>query len=90
MGGKNPNIIFADCDLDDAVNTSVLSSFANQGEICLCGSRIIVQEEIYEEFVARFVERVKSTWICGPPLDEKSKMSAVISKEHRGETFELK
>src|SRR5687767_9491680 len=57
LGGKNPNIIFADCDFDQAVSTSLLSSFSNQGEICLCGSRIFVERSLYEKFVAEFVKR---------------------------------
>ena len=57
LGGKNPNIIFADCDLDKAISTSVHSSFANQGQICLCGSRIFVEESIYDAFKKGFVEK---------------------------------
>ena len=81
LGGKNPNIIFADCDFDKAVKTSVLSSFANQGQICLCGSRIFIEESIYDKFKAAFVERVSKMTI-GNPLDETTQMGAVVSKEH--------
>src|SRR5690606_39330015 len=56
LGGKNPNIIFADCDFDKAVHTTVTSSFANQGQICLCGSRIFVERSIYDKFKEAFVE----------------------------------
>ncbi len=81
LGGKNPNIIFADCDLEKAVRTSVLSSFANQGQICLCGSRIFIEKSIYEDFKEAFVARVKQLKV-GPPLEEGSKMGAVVSKGH--------
>ena len=54
LGGKNPNIVFADCDLDKAVSTSVLSSFSNQGQICLCGSRIFIERNIYQNFKKSF------------------------------------
>ena len=57
LGGKNPNIIFADCDMAEAVKTSVKSSFTNQGEICLCGSRILVEESIYDELSQSFLLR---------------------------------
>ena len=56
LGGKNPNIIFADCDFDKAVKTTVRSSFANQGEICLCGSRIFIERPLYEKFKLAFLE----------------------------------
>ena len=67
LGGKNPNLIFADADLDDAIVTSIRSSFWNQGEICLCGSRIFVERSIHDEFVARFAEAAKELRI-GDPL----------------------
>ena len=81
LGGKNPNVIFADADLDDAVATSIRSSFWNQGEICLCGSRIYVEREIHDVFVDRFVaatERLK----IGDPLDESTDVGALISEAH--------
>ncbi len=81
LGGKNPNIIFADCDFEQAVKTSVTSSFSNQGEICLCGSRILVEARIYEKFVAAFVERVK-TLTVGDPLDDSSHLGALVSEAH--------
>ncbi len=61
LGGKNPNIIFADADLDAAVAGSVRSSFANQGQICLCGSRVFVEKPIYQQFVDRFIEKSVAT-----------------------------
>ena len=81
LGGKNPNIVFADCDFDQAVSTSVLSSFSNQGEICLCGSRIFVERKIYDRFVTAFVEKTKSLTV-GDPQDEKTKVGAINSAGH--------
>lgn len=81
LGGKNPNIIFDDCNFDQAVHTSVHSSFSNQGEICLCGSRIFVQEAVYERFVNAFVAKVKGFTI-GDPLKKATKVGAVVSAAH--------
>ena len=81
LGGKNANVIFDDCDFEDAVNTSVRSSFANQGQICLCGSRIYVQRSIYEKFKAAFLERVNGLTVADP-LSDQARMGAVVSKEH--------
>jgi aminomuconate-semialdehyde/2-hydroxymuconate-6-semialdehyde dehydrogenase len=81
LGGKNPNIIFTDCDWDKMMRTSIQSSFSNQGEICLCGSRILVEESIYEKFKKEFVEKTKQL-IVGDPLDENSKQGAIVSKVH--------
>lgn len=81
LGGKNPNIIFADCDFDEMLRTTLRSSFANQGQICLCGSRIFVERPIYEKFRDAFVEKVKKMKV-GNPLDDSTKMGAVVSKPH--------
>lgn len=81
MGGKNPNIIFADCDLDHALRISTRSTFTNQGEVCTCGSRIFIERPIYEEFKKRFVEKALKTRI-GDPLDEKTQHGAMVSKPH--------
>ncbi|MEQ9165906.1 MAG: aldehyde dehydrogenase [Fulvivirga sp.] len=81
LGGKNPNVIFADCDFDKAVKTSVTSSFANQGQICLCGSRIMVERPIYEKFVKIFVKEVENLTVADPLTDE-SKVGAVVSEPH--------
>jgi len=81
LGGKNPNVIFADADLDDAVATSIRSSFWNQGEICLCGSRIFVERSIYDEFVQRFVAETKKLRI-GDPEDAQTDVGALISEAH--------
>ena len=81
LGGKNPNLIFADADLEDAVATSIRSSFWNQGEICLCGSRIFVERSIHDEFVARFAAATKKLRI-GDPLDDATDVGALISEAH--------
>jgi aminomuconate-semialdehyde/2-hydroxymuconate-6-semialdehyde dehydrogenase len=81
LGGKNPNIIFADCDFEQAVSTSINSSFSNQGEICLCGSRILVERSLYEKFVSEFVKRTKEL-VVGDPLEEGTRMGALISEGH--------
>src|SRR5690349_20645039 len=78
LGGKNPNIIFADADLDAAVAGSVRSSFANQGQVCLCGSRVFVERPIYKEFVDRFIEKA-SQLKQGDPLDEKTEQGAIVN-----------
>jgi aminomuconate-semialdehyde/2-hydroxymuconate-6-semialdehyde dehydrogenase len=82
MGGKNPNIVFADCDLDEAVATSLRAAFTNQGEICLAGSRLYVEESIRAAFVDRFVAGAKRL-VVGDPLDEQTDQGAIISAAHR-------
>jgi aminomuconate-semialdehyde/2-hydroxymuconate-6-semialdehyde dehydrogenase len=82
LGGKNPNIIFDDCDYENALRTSVMSSFANQGQICLCGSRVYIHESIYERFRDDFVAKVKKLKV-GDPSDETSNLGAVVSKDHQ-------
>jgi aminomuconate-semialdehyde/2-hydroxymuconate-6-semialdehyde dehydrogenase len=81
LGGKNPTIIFADCDFEQAVSTSINSSFSNQGEICLCGSRILVERSLYEKFVSEFVKRTKEL-VVGDPLEEGTRMGALVSEGH--------
>ncbi|MCP2502583.1 MAG: aldehyde dehydrogenase [Candidatus Thalassarchaeaceae archaeon] len=81
LGGKNSSIIFNDCDLDKTVPGVVRSGFLNQGQVCLCGSRILVQESIYDEFVERFVNEVENMKI-GDPSNEDTKLGALISPEH--------
>ena len=81
LGGKNANIVFNDCEFEDAVNTSVRAAFANQGQICLCGSRIYVQRGIYDKFKAAFLERVNGLTVADP-LSSEARMGAVVSKEH--------
>lgn len=79
LGGKNPNIIFADADLDAAIAGSVRSSFANQGQVCLCGSRVFVERSAYQDFVDRFVEKA-SQLKQGDPLDDKTEQGAIVSQ----------
>lgn len=81
LGGKNPNIIFEDCAYDDMLDTTVRSSFANQGQICLCGSRIFVQSSIYDRFKRDFVARVEALKV-GHPSDSKTDIGALVSKTH--------
>lgn len=81
LGGKNPNIIFADCDWDKMLDTTIQSSFSNQGQICLCGSRILIEQSVYEKFKTAFVERTKKLTV-GDPLDESSNQGAIVSKLH--------
>ena len=81
LGGKNPNLIFADCDFEQAVETSIRSSFSNQGEICLCGSRILVERSLYDRFVSEFVKRTQALEV-GDPLEEKTKIGALVSEAH--------
>ena len=79
LGGKNPNIIFADADLDAAIAGSVRSSFANQGQVCLCGSRLFVERPAYDEFVRRFVEKTSQLRI-GDPLEANTDQGAIVSQ----------
>ena len=81
LGGKNASIVFADCNMDSTVEGVVRSGFLNQGQVCLCGSRILVEDGIYDEFERRFVESVEKMTI-GDPLDESSDLGALISPEH--------
>src|SRR5439155_26938013 len=79
LGGKNPNIIFADADLDAAIVGSVRSSFANQGQICLCGSRVFVERSAYKNFVDRFIDK-KSKLKVGEPLEPATDQGAAVNK----------
>ena len=81
LGGKNPNIIFADCDWEKMMKTTIESSFSNQGQICLCGSRILIEESVYEKFKNAFVEKTKQLTV-GDPLDENTKQGAIVSQVH--------
>ncbi len=81
MGGKNPNIIFADCDFDEAVKTSVRAAFLNQGQICLCGSRILVEKSIYEKFREAFLIATRKL-IQADPLGEDTDQGAIVSHDH--------
>ncbi|EAY29554.1 aldehyde dehydrogenase [Microscilla marina] len=81
LGGKNPNIIFADCNYEQMLETTLRSSFANQGQICLCGSRIFVEKSLYEKFKKDFVARVKDMCIGDPAVDG-THIGAVVSEPH--------
>ncbi len=81
LGGKNASIVFADCDLGKTVEGVTRAAFLNQGQVCLCGSRILIEDSIYDEFVERFVDSVESMKI-GDPSDESTQLGALISAEH--------
>lgn len=80
LGGKNPNLIFADCNYEKMLSTTLRSSFANQGQICLCGSRIFVEKSIYEQFKSDFVSRVQQLKVGHPQEDVN--LGAVVSQPH--------
>lgn len=82
LGGKNPTIVFADADLDAAVEGATRAAFSNQGQICLCGSRILVESSIVDSFTERLVERASSMTI-GDPLDASTEVGALVSEAHR-------
>ncbi len=82
LGGKNPNIIFADCNYKEMMKTTLKSSFANQGQICLCGSRIFVERSLYDKFKTDFVKQTKALKV-GDPLNKETDIGAVVSKEHQ-------
>ena len=81
LGGKNPAIVFEDADFDEALRTTLRSSFANQGQICLCGSRILVQRSLYTQFKEAFVAKA-SRMVAGDPMDPSTKLGAVVSEAH--------
>jgi aminomuconate-semialdehyde/2-hydroxymuconate-6-semialdehyde dehydrogenase len=81
LGGKNPNIIFADCDWRNMLWNTIRSSFANQGQICLCGSRILIEASVYEKFKTDFIPWVEKLTV-GDPLSNESKQGAIVSKAH--------
>lgn len=81
LGGKNPNVIFADCDFDEMLKVTLRSSFANQGQICLCGSRIFVERPIYDKFKEAFVEKVSKMKVSYP-TDKDARLGALVSKSH--------
>ncbi|MFZ4542888.1 MAG: aldehyde dehydrogenase [Saprospiraceae bacterium] len=81
LGGKNPTIIFEDCDFDKMLETTVRSSFNNLGQICLCGSRIFIQKSIYKKFKAAFLEKVQLIKV-GDPMSDESYLGAIVSETH--------
>jgi aminomuconate-semialdehyde/2-hydroxymuconate-6-semialdehyde dehydrogenase len=82
LGGKNPNVVFADCNFEEAVSTTVRSSFANNGQICLCGSRVYIERPIYEKFRDELVRRAKNLKV-GDPFDAGTDLGSLVSKQHR-------
>lgn len=81
LGGKNPNLVFADCDFEMAVKTSVAAAFTNQGEICLCGSRIFVERSLFDRFAAEFVRQTQEM-IVGDPMSDQTRLGALVSEGH--------
>ncbi len=81
LGGKNSSIVFADCDMEKTVSGVVRSGFLNQGQVCLCGSRVLVEGPVYEEFEERFVEAVEKMRV-GDPSEEETDLGALISEQH--------
>ncbi len=81
LGGKNPNIIFSDCNFEQALKTTVSSSFANQGQICLCGSRVFIQEDIYEKFKNALIEKTNKL-VVGDPEENGVTTGAMVSEQH--------
>ena len=81
LGGKNASVVFADCDIEKTVPGVVRAGFLNQGQVCLCGSRVLVEDSIYEEFRDLFVEQVESMRV-GDPSDEQTDLGALISEQH--------
>ncbi len=81
LGGKNASIVFADCDMDTTVAGVVRAGFLNQGQVCLCGSRVLVEDSAYAEFRDRFVDAVEAMRI-GDPSDESTELGALISEDH--------
>jgi aminomuconate-semialdehyde/2-hydroxymuconate-6-semialdehyde dehydrogenase len=86
LGGKNPNIIFEDANFEKSVAIAVKAAFSNQGQICLCGSRLFIQDTIYEKFKEALLKKV-SKLIVGNPRDENTDLGAVVSKEHMGKVL---
>jgi aminomuconate-semialdehyde/2-hydroxymuconate-6-semialdehyde dehydrogenase len=81
LGGKNPTIVFADADFEAAVEGAVRAAFTNQGEICLCGSRVLVERSLYAQFRDAFIERVRRLRV-GDPLDPQADQGAIVSSVH--------
>jgi len=82
LGGKNPTVVFDDCDFDAAVAGAVRAGFTNQGQVCLCGSRVLVQEGIADRFTAALAARTRAM-VVGDPSDPATAFGALISLEHR-------
>jgi acyl-CoA reductase-like NAD-dependent aldehyde dehydrogenase len=87
LGGKNPNLVFADADLDTAVFWSALGAFGNTGQICVCGSRILVERSIHDRFVEALVAKAESMKV-GEPLDPETELGPVIAASHGAKVWE--
>jgi aminomuconate-semialdehyde/2-hydroxymuconate-6-semialdehyde dehydrogenase len=87
LGGKNPVLVFADCDFEEMLDTTVRSSFTNQGQICLCGSRILIERPLYARFRDAFVARVQALRV-GDPAQADSDLGAVVSKDHMNKVLD--
>lgn len=81
LGGKNASIVFSDCDLEETIKGVARAAFLNQGQVCLCGSRILVEDSIYDRFMELFIEFVESM-VIGDPMDDGTELGALISKQH--------
>jgi aminomuconate-semialdehyde/2-hydroxymuconate-6-semialdehyde dehydrogenase len=81
LGGKNPSIVFADTDLDEAAAGVARAAFTNQGQICLCGSRVLVEASIHDRFAAKLAQKAKAL-LVGDPLDEDTDLGALVSPQH--------
>ena len=86
LGGKNSSIVFSDCDLESTLEVVVRAGFLNQGQICLCGSRILIEDSIYENFRNRLIEKVEGL-VIGDPSDKNTEIGALISKEHKAKVL---
>jgi aminomuconate-semialdehyde/2-hydroxymuconate-6-semialdehyde dehydrogenase len=82
LGGKNPTLVFGDCDFDAMLEGTTRAAFLNQGQVCLCGSRILVERPLYERFLTAFVERVRAMRL-GDPGDAATELGALVSLAHR-------
>jgi aminomuconate-semialdehyde/2-hydroxymuconate-6-semialdehyde dehydrogenase len=81
LGGKNPTLVFADCDFEDTVENVVRAAFSNQGQVCLCGSRIYIESSLYQKFRQAFINKVNAIKI-GDPLDKDTQHGALVSEPH--------
>lgn len=88
-GGKSPQVILADCDLDAAVRNAVIGSYANQGEVCAAGSRLLVEEAIHDAFVDKFAQVTRSLFTPGDPLDPATSMGPLVDAGHQRKVLDL-
>jgi acyl-CoA reductase-like NAD-dependent aldehyde dehydrogenase len=88
LGGKSPNIVFADADIDAAVNGVVAGVFASSGQMCIAGGRLLVQQDIHDDFVARLAARASQIRL-GDPLDHESEMGPLVSERQLQRVLEL-